>query len=257
MSIRPFIHGAASPAAIVAGLFAGVFLFRELPGAEVPGPLDFSGQVNILSRMMDGAAGRFRATVIDDFEGEQLWKPRAASAQLDNVQFLKMKPEHPAFAEEGELCRVPGDEKSLFLHFAFQDPGKEQFFIRPVKPIRLPAQPVRISFWVHSNRYLHTLSVVLKNANGLEVRVPAGRLDFKGWRRIELKLPAEMYERGRRLERRYSSELSGILIESSPHESAGSAALSIDQMILLSDYADFRYPGAEIQDTWTNEVPND
>lgn len=228
-----------------------------LSAAEVPGPLDFSGRVEILSRLMGGSAGRYRATVIDDFEGERLWRPHAASAQLDTLEFLKMKPEHPAFLEEAELCRVGGDEKSLFLHFAFQTPGKDQFFIRPVKPIALAAQPVRISFWVKSNRYLHTLSLVLKNANGLEVRVPAGRLDFRGWRRIELELPVEMHERGRRLERRYSSQFLGILVESNAREPAGQAALSIDQMILLSDYADFRYPGAEIQDTWTNEVPND
>jgi hypothetical protein len=225
--------------------------------AELPGPLDFSGQVAVLSRMMGGETGRYRATVIDDFEGERIWKPHAAGAQLDEVQFLKMRPDHPAFEEEGGLCRVSGDEKSLFLHFAFQNPGKEHFTIRPASPIRLAAQPVRISFWLHSNRYLHTMSLLLKNADGLEIRVPAGRLDFRGWRRIELDLPVQMHERGRRLERRYSSQFLGIAIESNPHEPAGQAAISIDQMILLSDYADFRYPGADIQDTWTNEVPND
>lgn len=240
---------------ILASALSACALSGVLSAAEVPGPLDFSGQVEVLSRLLGGAVGRYRVVTLDDFEGDRVWKPYSPSAQLDDLVFLKMKPDHQAFEDEAFLCRVDNTEKSLLLHFAFQTPGRNQFVIRPVEPVRLPGQPLRVSIWVKSGGYLHTLKFVFRNANGLKVDVPAGRLDFRGWRRIELNLPQEMHERGRRLEHRYSSSLESIVVESSPHEKAGAVSLSLDQFILLSDYHEFRYPGADIQDTWSNEVP--
>ncbi|MCE9596364.1 MAG: flagellar filament outer layer protein FlaA [Spirochaetia bacterium] len=223
--------------------------------AEIPRPYDPDGQVKLFQGILNIKPERYRAHLLESFEGERLYEPRAATNQLSDIRFLEVPPKLPAFDAEIELLKTrnidASSSKVLFLNFGFQFPGRDHFWLRPAQPVGIAGQPFKISLWVHSKRYLHTLTLLFENSNGKEIRLSAGRLDWDGWRRIDLQAPANLTERGRRLERRYSSKFTGFLIDSSPLEESGPVCIMIDNLIAISDMTDLMFPGSEIPDSWT------
>lgn len=225
--------------------------------AEIPRPYDPDGQVRLFQRILETKPERYRAHLLESFEGERMYEPRAATNQLSDIRFLEKTPTIGAFNAEVDLLRSrnidASSKKSLFLNFGFQFPGRDHFWLRPTEPVGIVGQPFRISLWVHSKRYLHNLTLLFENSNGKEVRLSAGRLDWDGWRRIDLQAPANLSDRGRRLERRHTAKFTGFLIDSSPLEESGTVCIMIDNLVVISDMTDLMFPGSEIPDSWTND----
>ena len=242
------------PGALRAAL--AVALITSVPGLRsVPRPAanDEIGQVQLLDWLLSSEGGRYSLLVPEPFEGQRPWSARAASNPLSSLNYVFRTPEGPAFEREKALVEAHTTSEfrqSLFVHTSFEIPGRESFWFRPAEPIILVGQLLRLSMWVHSNGYLHSLSLLFRNADGHEVRVHAGSLHWAGWRRLDLQLPPALFRRGRRATHRYRHELTGLLITSHPLAKPGDVALMFDQLLIVADTSEFRYPGFEQTDSW-------
>ena len=230
-----------------------VIALLPLHAVPVAAPNDAAGQVQLLDWLLSSEGGRYSLLVAEPFENTRPWRPRAASNPLATVSYVFRTPEGPAFEREKALVEAHATSdfrQSLFIHTSFEIPGRESFWVQPAEPIRLQGQLLRCTLWVHSNGYLHSLSLLFKNADGREVRVHAGSLHWTGWRRLDLQLPRSLFRRGRRATNRYQHELTGLLITSHPLAEPGDVALMLDQLLIVADTSEFRYPGFEQRDGW-------
>ncbi len=227
----------------------------QVNAAELPKPYDALGQVNLLDGLLSEKPDRYRLLVVDTFENLHPYAPRANSTELSDVRFVFKTPDDPAFLVERELIEgwsneEPGFERSLMIHTSFTVPGRQSYWLRPTVPVRLRGQLVRGSIWVHSNTYRHRLFLLFENADGLEIKLPIANLHWNGWRRLSFTLPAELYRRGRRADNQYDHLFTGFLIQSHPLGAAGSVAIMLDNLLILSDWVEFQYPGYEYSDQW-------
>ena len=91
--------------------------------------------------------------------------------------------------------------------------------------------------------YRHRLLLVFRSASGQQLRVDAGYLLWRGWRRLDLELPGQLSETSRLSELSGEHLFEGILIQSSPAGKAGDVALSIENLLNLADADPAAYPG--------------
>ena len=220
-----------------------------LAARDVPPPYDPAGRVALLGQVLS-RHNEYELVSVDDFQGEMPYSPRANSTDLSVVRTIQRSPTDDAFSQEESLRGDPSGEPScLWLHTSFDLPGQQSYWLRPRDPVRLQGRLILVSLWVHSGSWPHTLTLLFENAAGREVRVPLGRLDFHGWRRLEAYLPETLWQRGP-IERPYVHHFTGFLIESSPRAEAGAVSLLFDNLLVLSDHSQGRYPGAEVPDNW-------
>lgn len=226
----------------------------ELQSKPRPGPLDFEGQVRILRAILKEQSPRYRLLPVDLFESKQSYKTRANSSMLDDRRYVFKKPEHSAFQLEMRLIRryqpAAGAERSLFIHTAFEIPGRQAYQLLLTKSVILPGQLTRASIWVYSNHYAHRLDFLFQNANGARIRVHGPTLSWYGWRRLELDLPASLYHRGHRIDHRYKHSFLGFVIQSSSRARAGAINIGLDNFLIMSDFQELNYPGTEFDDIW-------
>ncbi len=221
----------------------------------LPAPYDAAGQVQLLEEILREYPLRYEIQAIDLFEEDRPYAPRANSTMLSDVRRIFRAPEGAAFEREAALLRARlGEsvrfERALFLHSSFELPGRQSYWLQPAEPILVRGKALRASLWVHSDMYRHRLWLLFRTASGRDVRADAGPLLWRGWRRLDVALPAELQRRGRRQERPYDHHFTGFLIESSPHSDAGDFALMLDDVLVLTDLEELRYPGTELLDAW-------
>ncbi|MBX7057490.1 MAG: hypothetical protein K1X75_05445 [Leptospirales bacterium] len=237
-------------------ILALLFWQRSPEARSLPQPYDAEAQIQIWTGLLRSEPERYELTAIDLFEPDSApYAPRANSTMLADLRYLFRTPESAAFQAEGRLLqeRSGGDptfERSLFVHTSFELPGQQSFFFAPRIPLHVRGQVLRIGLWVRSDMYRDRLWLVFRSAGGREVRADAGTLQFRGWRRLDLSPPPELFAESRLMEHPYDHQFLGFLIESSPHSEAGAIAIQLDNLTALVDMQRLRYPGAEYIDGW-------
>jgi hypothetical protein len=194
--------------------------------------------------------GRYRILCVEPFE-DRPYRPYAPSTELADIRYLYDTGEEEAFRLESMLTgQEPDNRRSLFVMTSFTVPGRQVFQFRPIEPIRIEGQPYRLAIWVRSHEYQHRLEFLFRNADGKLIRVDSGRLYWKGWRRLDLLLPAELHRMGRRITHRTGATFEGIVIHSHPKADSGAISLQFDSLLILSDFSGLQYPGGEVVDQW-------
>jgi len=232
-------------------------LFLSIAGlaaAELPKPYDAEGQVVFLSRFLAEFADRYRLYPVDLFERETLYRSHAPSTDLVDLRFVYRTPDLPPFESEKEIIRKYAKpsaefEQSFMIHTLFNLPA-QQLRIVPEHPVPLNGQLFRVSVWIHSKMYRHSLSLFFRNSDGREVEVPLGSLMWNGWRRVALQLPEPLFRRGRKPLNRYTHFFIGFLLKAPPNGDPEAVSILIDNLLVIADQKELDYPGNEILDTW-------
>lgn len=222
---------------------------------DLPAPYDAAGRVEVLDQLIESYAGRYRLYPVDLFENSRVYKPQGNSTMLSDVRYIYQRPDEPAFARELEVVTKRGNtdalgEQTLFVHTSFEVPGRQHYRLEVTEPVMIPGRLFRASVWVHSSMYRDKLELLFETAQGKEVRVPTGDLMWHGWRRLDLTLPVSLQKMQRNVEQRNEHRFVGFLIRSHPKSKPGDVALSFDNLLIVSDLVDLRYPGGEYADTW-------
>ena len=67
--------------------------------------------------------------------------------------------------------------------------------VNPPTPIRIPGISRKISVWVSGRGKNHTLYVAVRDMLGKQYRLPMGKLNFTGWKKMEALVPSDNSER--------------------------------------------------------------
>jgi hypothetical protein len=223
------------------GLIVFTILFsHNIEAGEVPDPADDAGRVQILKKTLSSGSERFILIPAELFEQDRIWRVYNPSTALNIISFTEKTPSGPVFTEENDLIKsfYPSynSRYSLMIHTSFEHPGTEQFRMIPSHEILLPETILRLSVWVHSESYAHRLILLFEDSRQKEIRVNLGSLDFKGWKRIEKNLPAELstyFYHGRPNGRQ--SRLKAVIIESGSSEKRGDATILLDSLLILGE----------------------
>ena len=137
------------------------------------------------------------------------------------------------------------------IHTSFHSPGRENYTLRPGKPVALRGLPDRVSLWLHGDSTLHSLELLFRDASGHEIPVYAGKLEHNGWKRFEVRLPEQLRKFPERLNEGAQKQFfTGIRIVSHPSEKAGDTAILVDNILLMTRPYPLDYPGMSIPDNW-------
>ncbi len=236
-------------------LICALFLTSAVFARDLPAPYDAQGRVEVLDQLIESYAGRYRLYPVDLFENRRVYEPKMNSTMLSDVRYIYQRPDEAAFARELEVVTKHANtnavgEQTLFVHTSFEVPGRQHYRLEVSEPVMIPGRLFRASLWVRSSMYRDKLELLFETAEGKEVRVPAGDLLWHGWRRLDLTLPVSLQKMQRNVERRREHRFVGLLIRSHPKSKPGDVALSFDNLLIVSDLVDLRYPGGEYADTW-------
>ncbi len=222
---------------ILVPVYLSLLLCHPLTAGEVPEPADPAGEVSVLSETLNLHRDRYQLDITETFEKERIWIPYNPSTALSIVRFTEAVPEGEAAQDEDALIRnfFPSytQKYALFIHTSFELPGKQQFRIIPSETISLPNTVFRLSLWVRSSQYSHRLAAIFNDAEGKEVKVALGRLDFNGWKRIQADLPAPLSREVNGRPGRIKPQLKALVIESSSAEKPGDVSVIIDSVLIL------------------------
>ena len=138
--------------------------------------------------------------LIDHRPHEFILHPRAESPRplvsFDRVMGWRLEPE----AGEGSFERT--DEEQLWgAHVGRVELPAAASLLRPPEPIPLRDRFDSVSLWVkpretrpRGDRAARTLSVLVRDAEGVETALTLGAIDWEGWRLVHLRVPAETIE---------------------------------------------------------------
>jgi hypothetical protein len=236
-------------------LLFGIFIITsDLTSSEFPKPYDVDAQINSLKQFMLKFSDRYSLQLVDGFEKEFLYSPGANSSDLSDIRFLYLVPKNQAYENEKSIilkyaAQNVSFDRSLFIHTSFNIPGQNFHFI-PHKQIELKGQLYSASIWINSNNTQNSLSLLFKNASEKNVEVNIGKLNWNGWKRLEIQLPQSLQRRGKNFATRYKHSFTGFLLRSPTGKETSTVSLMIDNFLIISDTKEISYPGSEILDNW-------
>lgn len=127
------------------------------------------------------------------------------------------------------------NEYVLGVKVAFNHRSHANVSVRPKKPIKIPGITKALSIWVCGRSFRHRLYVHLIDHKGDEMMISLGLLDFAGWKRISIPVPATIkQEEYHNIEWRGVS-FSGMTIQTDPEDSYGSFYVYFDELRAVTD----------------------
>ncbi|MBW7857768.1 MAG: hypothetical protein H3C43_05650 [Leptonema sp. (in: Bacteria)] len=217
-----------------------------------PAPYDAMGSVLAWESLLT-VDNRYQLIVLEEFEHRHYFA-YSPSTELAELYYIFNTPNDKAFRYESNLVsnysEVESTSRSLLVMTSFTVPGHQNFHFKPELPLPIYGRPTRLSVWVRSDEYPHRLEFEFKNALGQTVKVDAGRLYWKGWRRLDITLPRELYRSARLTGDQNRTQFTGISIYSHPKSKPGAISLQFDHLLILSDISNQQYDGADIVDEW-------
>ncbi len=113
--------------------------------------------------------------------------------------------------------------------------GLYAFAVNATTPIRIDGLVKEVSFWVAGRGVDHRLELVVKDADGQVVILPAGKLTFNGWNKISVPIPQTVKQFPRTSGVPDGLEIVGFLIQTSLLESYGDFYFYIDDLRAVTD----------------------
>ncbi len=226
---------------------------------ELPKPYHFAAGLGMMQSLISQEGqGLYRLLDVDLFEEKSCcYKPYGSYSQNNLVLYVKKRPQHSVFNQESDLIAKSIGSKnvqeSLFVQTSFRIPSQagEHLILYKDKPVALEGRLLFASLWIHSQNYSHHMYLLFQRERK-SIRVPLGRLLWQGWRRVFVKLPASMRNTTRLL-KNSSIFYKGLQITaaaSAKGEQERQLSLLIDRLLILAYQSKYRYPGAQMPDTW-------
>ncbi len=164
---------------------------------------------------------------VDDFDGkgdkEWTWNVQTSRFIDKENGFPKMnyfdgQPNSlRVFNKEGDVPKVLGVKTSYLRK------GENWFEVYPEKdgkPYEIPliGTVSQIDFWVWGANYLYFLDILVRDADGRVVTLPAGNLAFEGWKNIVLGMPSNIRQKSRLRSGQKSLSFVGFRVRTDPDE---------------------------------------
>ncbi|HZK20236.1 MAG TPA: flagellar filament outer layer protein FlaA [Treponemataceae bacterium] len=130
--------------------------------------------------------------------------------------------------------------KVLGVQVSFQRKGDNWFEVFPQKEnengemdsyeVSLKGILTQIDFWVWGSNYLYYLDVLVRDADGRVHSIPAGSLNFQGWRNLVIKIPGWLRQTSSYRSGRESITFVGFHVRSDPGEAVDNFLIYFDNL---------------------------
>lgn len=183
--------------------------------------------------------------VVDNFEMANTWEGLMPREQ----GLIKIKRTLGGYA-------IPRDEASNFNRYIlgvkiqYFKSGYSWFSLKPPRMIRIPGLVKQISVQVAGRNYQHELSFVIRDFNGFQHTLPVGKLNFVGWKKLSMLVPASIPQNEYH---RYEAGIyfCGLRINCNPKETHGQYYAYFDDLMAETDLYTLLYKDPEDpKDDW-------
>ena len=145
------------------------------------------------------------------------------------------------------------NQKVLGVQIAFKRKGDNWFEVYPVKDGKAYEIPfvgtvTQIDFWVWGAHYMYFLDLLVRDADGRVLVLPAGNLAFDGWKNMVVSVPGWIRQHSRASSGRDSMSFLGFRIRTSPEEFVDSYTIFFDQMKYVTRALANIFDGYELKD---------
>ena len=147
------------------------------------------------------------------------------------------------------------EAKVLGVQVAFDRKGDNWFEVYPVdsssedgKNYEIPFRGIvsQIDFWVWGANYNYTLEVLIRDADGRVVVLPACVTNFNGWRNIVVNIPSSITQHSRLRSGPKSLSFVGFRVRSNPAEYVDDFAIFFDQLKYTTNTLNNIYDGYDL-----------
>lgn len=191
--------------------------------------------------------------LIDNFDTQQEWSWNVQASRFITDGFPIIK------TFEG----IPNSLRPLYkgdnplvlgVKAAFDRKGDNWFEIFPTKDgaayeIELSGTVTLIDFWVWGANYLYTLELMIRDADGRVHTLPAGNLNFQGWRNVVVSVPGYIRQHSRIRSGRENLSFVGFRVRSDAAEAVDDYVIYFDQLKYTTNTLTNIYDGYELRNS--------
>ena len=199
--------------------------------------------------------------VLEDFEEAEDWNAKGTSPGGD-TKLLKMvqRGEIKTYGEDGEtppqdesysIAQTPDNPNHILgVKTFFGDMGFDRVEVSNAQPFKITGKARQFSIWILGRNYKHTLWVRVRDYSGRIHKLKMGKLDFYGWRKMTVLVPAWLPQNTRYTLLGRTLLFESFFVVSDFKEPVGEFYFYVDGLKVIVDRGDLNYPGSEIKDVW-------
>lgn len=174
---------------------------------------------------------------VSQFEDPGLWQ---GSMPLDEgIIALRGLPGHPPNAKPVPGAQQAGinipDNTVLGVKVIFFKRGYDQFSVLPLHPIPVEGIVKTLSVWVVGRNTNHVLSVLVRGIDGEVAKLPLGKLNFVGWKKLTVAIPPSVVQTNYHYSNHSGIEIEGFVIDTAPLEAYGTFYMYFDDLTAVTD----------------------
>lgn len=210
---------------------------------------------------------------VEDFESGIPWISHAGGAHEVISRFVKTFPGdkslsqkkkeylYSAYKDDWQLFndsneihnrkKLPAPEKVYEVRSYIRKPGLDYLYLEaPHGVVYMDGSARMMTLYAHSRNYRHTAYGVFVKPGNNKIYVPLGDLNFDGWKRISVILPATIGYPDAHRSKAHVTAFAGIKIITHKMEPEGDLMIMLDLISFLVDKSMTHYSGSEIPDNW-------
>lgn len=154
-----------------------------------------------------------------------------------------------SMARRGRPLEVPQTDPNdgtqseyvLGVKVLFNQRGYSYFTLNPPRPIKIPGITKVISAWVCGRSFKHRLFVHLFDYKGAQMVLDMGPLDFVGWKKVNVVIPASIEQDNYHNTEWRGLSLAGFSVRCDPEEAYGVYYLYLDELRAITDIYNEEY----------------
>lgn len=213
---------------------------------------------------VDTAQQKLKLVSINKFEDAGFWSSTMSADEgiIQTRQFVggPLGKEAEPIAEERNLGLDPSvaDKYVVGTRVDFFRRGFNEFVIYPARPIPIEGITKTVSVWVVGRNFNHTLKLLITDFYGTEFELTMGKLNFQGWKKLEVPIPPQsmdgergIIQRNLHYTNRAGLRITGFKVVCDPMEAYGTYFIYFDDLRAVSDlFAEDNRDMDDMQDNW-------
>jgi len=202
---------------------------------------------------VDTSQQRLKEKSINKFEDPGFWKVSIPPDQgvVTARRFTSSPIEKKVIADEKEAGILEEDKYVLGVKVEFFGRATTSISIEPTRPIAVPGIAKLISVWTVGRNFNHNLKVVLEDHFGKRLILPMGKLNFSGWKKLTVAIPAGLEQRNPHYSNISGVKILGFVIEPELTETIGSYFVYFDDLRVVTDlFSEETRDPDDVPDNW-------
>lgn len=211
------------------------------------------GEPNASEIGVDSAQQNLKEVSVTKFEDAGFWYSSMSTDQ--GIAILRRLPGGPLDKEpipgEVEVGIEEADKYVLGMKIQYFKRGMNTFALFPVRPLPVEGITKTLSLWVVGRNVNNILKVVIQDHFGNTAELSLGKLNFTGWKRLTVAIPATIIQRDFHYKDKMGIKVLGFKIECDPMEAYGSYYIYFDDLRAVTDlFSEESRDPDDMMDVW-------